>query len=127
MDMGNKNQNQLSTMSKAVLIVYSLYSYIFGNFVILNVNDETLAGSVTFGFNNTFIGLIISASISFLLLYFCFKGKKLAITLIFVGSALNVIFALMMIETSNFSLYNVIVIIDIVISALVVYLLRPIS
>lgn len=125
MDMENKNQ--LSIMSKTVLIIYALYSYIFGNFVILNVNDETLAGSVAFGFNNTFVGLIISASILFLLLYFCFKGKKLAITLIFVGSALNVIFDLMMIETSNFSLYNVIVIIDIAISALVVYLLRPIS
>lgn len=125
MDMGNKNQ--LSIMSKVVLIIHALYSYIFGNFVMLNVNDETLAGSVTFGFNNTFIGLIISASISFLLLYFCFKGKKLAITLIFVGATLNVIFALMMIETSNFSFYNVIVIGDIVISALVVYLLRPIS
>lgn len=125
MDMENKNQ--LSIMSKVVLIIHALYSYAFGNFVMLNVNDETLAGSVTFGFNNTFIGLIISASISFLLLYFCFKGKKLAITLIFVGAALNVIFALMMIETSNFSFYNVIVIGDIVISALVVYLLRPIS
>ncbi|WP_419726643.1 hypothetical protein [Terrisporobacter petrolearius] len=125
MDMENKNE--LSIMSKVVLIIHALYSYIFGNFVMFNVNDETLAGSVTFGFNNTFIGLIISASISFLLLYFCFKGKKLAITLIFVGAALNVIFALMMIETSNFSLYNVIVIGDIVISALVVYLLRPIS
>ncbi|MBN9646698.1 MAG: hypothetical protein E6356_16355 [Terrisporobacter othiniensis] len=125
MDMENKNQ--LSIMSKVVLIIHALYSYVFGNFVMLNVNDETLAGSVTFGFNNTFIGLIISASISFLLLYFCFKGKKLAITLIFVGAALNVIFALMMIETSNFSFYNVIVIGDIVISALVVYLLRPIS
>ena len=125
MDMENKNQ--LSIMSKVVLIIHALYSYVFGNFVMLNVNDETLAGSVTFGFNNTFIGLIISASISFLLLYFCFKGKKLAITLIFVGAALNVIFALMMIETSNFSFYNVIVIGDIVISALVVYLIRPIS
>lgn len=125
MDMENKNQ--LSIMSKVVLIIHALYSYVFGNFVMLNVNDETLAGSVTFGFNNTFIGLIISALISFLLLYFCFKGKKLAITLIFVGAALNVIFALMMIETSNFSFYNVIVIGDIVISALVVYLLRPIS
>lgn len=125
MDMENKNQ--LSIMSKVVLIIHALYSYVFGNFVMLNVNDETLAGSVTFGFNNTFIGLIISASISFLLLYFCFKGKKLAIILIFVGAALNVIFALMMIETSNFSFYNVIVIGDIVISALVVYLLRPIS
>lgn len=125
MDMENKNQ--LSIMSKVVLIIHALYSYVFGNFVMLNVNDETLAGSVTFGFNNTFIGLIISASISFLLLYFCFKGKKLVITLIFVGAALNVIFALMMIETSNFSFYNVIVIGDIVISALVVYLLRPIS
>lgn len=125
MDMENKNQ--LSIMSKVVLIIHALYSYVFGNFVMLNVNDETLAGSVTFGFNNTLIGLIISASISFLLLYFCFKGKKLAITLIFVGAALNVIFALMMIETSNFSFYNVIVIGDIVISALVVYLLRPIS
>lgn len=125
MDMENKNQ--LSIMSKVVLIIHALYSYVFGNFVMLNVNDETLAGSVTFGFNNTFIGLIISASISFLLLYFCFEGKKLAIILIFVGAALNVIFALMKIETSNFSFYNVIVIGDIVISALVVYLLRPIS
>lgn len=74
MDMENKNQ--LSIMSKVVLIIHALYSYVFGNFVMLNVNDETLAGSVTFGFNNTFIGLIISASISFLLLYFCFKGKN---------------------------------------------------
>ncbi|MCC3867482.1 hypothetical protein [Terrisporobacter mayombei] len=125
--MDIENKNQLSIVAKTVLIIYALYSYIFGNFVMLNVNNETLAGSVTFGFNNTFLGLIISASISFLLLYFCFKGKKLAITLIFVGSALNVIFALMMIETSNFSLYNAIVIIYIAISALVVYLLRPIS
>lgn len=125
MDMENKNQ--LSIVAKTVLIIYALYSYIFGNFAILNVNDETLAGSVTFSFNNTFLGLIISGLISFLLLYFCFKGKKLAITLIFVGSALNVIFALMIIETSNFSIYNVILIIDIAISALVVYLLKPIS
>ncbi|WP_434793500.1 hypothetical protein TPDSL_32240 [Terrisporobacter petrolearius] len=65
MDMENKNQ--LSIMSKVVLIIHALYSYVFGNFVMLNVNDETLAGSVTFGFNNTFIGLIISALVVYLL------------------------------------------------------------
>lgn len=125
--MDTQNRNKLSMMTKIVLIIDALYSYIFGNFVIFNVNDETLAGSVTWGINSTFLGLIISALISFLLLYFCFKGSKLAITLIFVGSVLNVIFSLMMIETSNFSLYNVIVIIEILISALVIYLLRPMS
>lgn len=125
--MDIKNKKELSKITKIALIIYALYSYIYGNFIIFNVNHETLAGSVSFGFNNTILGLIVSAAVAFLLLYFCFKVNKLAITLIFVGSILNVIFALMMIETSNFSLYNVLVIIEIVISVVVAYLLRPIA
>jgi len=65
MDM--ENNNQLSMISKTVLIIYTLYSYIFGNFAMFNVNDETLAGSVTFSLNNTFLGLIISALVIYLL------------------------------------------------------------
>lgn len=125
--MDIKNKKELSKITKIVLIIDALYSYIYGNFIILNVNRETLAGNVTFGLSNSILGLIVSAVIVFLLLYFCFKGNKLAITLIFIGSTLNVIFALMMIETSNFSLYNVLVIIEIVISVIVVYLLRPLA
>lgn len=125
--MDIKNKKGLATITKGILIIYALYSYIYGNFITFNVNDETLTGSVTFGLNNTILGLIISAIISLLLLYFCLQENKLAITLIFVGSALNVIFSLMMIETSNFSLYNVLVIIEIIISVLVAYLLRPLA
>ena len=125
--MGIKNKNELSNITKGILIIYALYSYIYENFITFNVNDETLTGSVSFGINNTILGLIISAIISLLLLYFCFKDNKLAITLIFLGSALNVIFSLMMIETSNFSLYNVLVIIEIIISVVVAYLLRPLA
>lgn len=125
--MGIKNKNELSNITKGILIIYALYSYIYENFITFNVNDETLTGSVSFGINNTILGLIISAIISLLLLYFCFKDNKLAITLIFLGSALNVIFSLMMIETSNFSIYNVLVIIEIIISVVVAYLLRPLA
>lgn len=125
--MDIKNKKGLATITKGILIIYALYSYIYGNFITFNVNDETLTGSVAFGLNNTILGVIISAIISLLLLYFCLRENKLAITLIFVGSALNVIFSLMMIETSNFSLYNVLVIIEIIISVVVAYLLRPLA
>ena len=125
--MDIKNKKELTNITKGILIIYALYSYIYENFIIFNVNDETLAGSVTFGLNNTILGLILSATIFLLLLYFCFQENKLAITLIFVGSTLNVIFSLMMIETSNFSLYNVLVIIEIIISVVVAYLLRPLA
>ena len=125
--MNERDKKGIGKKFKIILMIYTLYSYIYGNFAIFKVNQETLAGSVTFGLNNSVLGLISSAVISFLLIYFCFKGNKLAITLIFVGSILNIIFSLMMIETSNFSLYNVILIVEIIISAIVVYLVRPLA
>ena len=125
--MNERDKKGIGKKFKIILMIYTLYSYIYGNFVIFKVNQETLAGSVTFGLNNSVLGLISSAVISFLLIYFCFKGNKLAITLIFVGSILNIIFSLMMIETSNFSLYNVILIVEMIISAIVVYLVRPLA
>lgn len=125
--MGIKDKRELNIIKKGILIIYALYSYIYGNFITFNVNDETLTGSVSFGLNNTILGLTISAILCLLLLYFCFQENKLAITLIFVGSSLNVIFSLMMIETSNLSLYNVLVIIEIIISVVVAYLLRPLA
>ena len=125
--MNERDKKGIGKKFKIILMIYTLYSYIYGNFVIFKVNQETLAGSVTFGLNNSVLGLISSAVISFLLISFCFKGNKLAITLIFVGSILNIIFSLMMIETSNFSLYNVILIVEIIISAIVVYLVRPLA
>ena len=62
--MNERDKKGIGKKFKIILMIYTLYSYIYGNFVIFKVNQETLAGSVTFGLNNSVLGLISSAVIS---------------------------------------------------------------
>lgn len=118
-------RKDLSIVKKSTVILYLLYNFLTTNFLQYNLNDETLEGSINVVINDGYFNILINIIIMLVLLYLFLKGNKLVTTLIFLGGFLNIIFALMMIETNNLSMYNVTLIINIVLSLFVVFFLRP--
>ena len=115
---------ECNKLTKVMVILYISYNFIYGNFVNVTLNDETLAGGATFGINGSILGVVISGLVFIGFAYLFLKGYKTISTLLLVGAVLNVVFALMSIETSNFSMYNVHLIIIIALSVVVAFLLR---
>ncbi|MEG0855926.1 MAG: hypothetical protein RSG52_05555 [Terrisporobacter sp.] len=118
-------RKDLSIVKKSTVILYLLYNFLTTNFLQYNLNDETLEGSINVVINDGYFNILINIIIMLVLLYLFLKGNKLVTTLISLGGFLNIIFALMMIETNNLSMYNVTLIINIVLSLFVVFFLRP--
>ena len=123
--MAIKDKIEASKNMKAIVVIYILLNFFFSNFVMFQVDTDNLVGSISFDFNHSTTGLIISLVIMIGWLYFFLKGYKFASTLIFVGAVMNIIFILMSIETSNFSMYNIFLIMNIIISLGVIFYLRP--
>ncbi|WP_207708377.1 hypothetical protein, partial [Paraclostridium sordellii] len=94
------------------------------NFIKMDVNLDTLNGSAVLNLNllTDFSWVFLIQQILFLVVfYFYIKEKKWVNSLILISMVLNVFSAFMIIETANFSLYNIILILSILTGVMGVY------
>ncbi|MVO73038.1 hypothetical protein GOD95_16475 [Paeniclostridium sordellii] len=90
----------------------------------MDVNLDTLNGSAVLNLNllTDFSWVFLIQQILFLVVfYFYIKEKKWVNSLILISMVLNVFSAFMIIETANFSLYNIILILSILTGVMGVY------
>ena len=109
---------------KFYVYAYILYNLFVLNFIKMDVNLDTLNGSAVLNLNllTDFSWVFLIQQILFLVVfYFYIKEKKWVNSLILISMVLNVFSAFMIIETANFSLYNIILILSILTGVLVVY------
>ncbi|MGL6104820.1 hypothetical protein [Romboutsia sp.] len=119
-----KIKNILLSKFSYVLLIYLFCYLIVVNFISMYINPSNLEGVVNFevmilkNFNIT----SLIQQLVFIVIVFCsLRGKKWALDWLSAILILDVIGNLMIIETSNFSMYNIILIIDIIMSILVFY------
>lgn len=110
--------------SKYFLYAYFIYTMIIKNFTRFDINTETLDGSVEFYISilsDFRVGFLLAQVIAILIFYFCIKGNKIATGLMFFSICLDGFASLLIMQTANFSLYNIIIIINIVLAVLSLY------
>lgn len=110
--------------SKYFLYAYFIYTMIIKNFTRFDINTETLEGSVKFYISilsDFRVGFVLAQVIAILIFYFCIKGNKIAMALMFFSICLDGFASLLIMQTANFSLYNIIIIINIVLAVLSLY------
>lgn len=109
---------------KFYVYAYILYNLFVLNFIKMDVNLDTLNGSAVLYLNllTDFSWVFLIQQILFLVVfYFYIKEKKWVNSLILISMVLNVFSAFMIIETANFSLYNIILILSILTGVMGVY------
>ena len=109
---------------KFYVYAYILYNLFVLNFIKMDVNLDTLNGSAVLNLNllTDFSWVFLIQQILFLVVfYFYIKEKKWVNSLILISMVLNVFSAFMIIETANFSLYNIILISSILTGVMGVY------
>lgn len=109
---------------KFYVYAYILYNLFVLNFIKMDVNLDTLNGSAVLNLNllTDFSWVFLIQQILFLVVfYFYIKEKKWVNSLILISMVLNVFSAFMIIETANFSLYNIILILSILTGVIGVY------
>ncbi|MFR8870227.1 hypothetical protein [Paraclostridium sordellii] len=109
---------------KFYVYAYILYNLFVLNFIKMDVNLDTLNGSAVLNLNllTDFSWVFLIQQILFLVVfYFYIKKKKWVNSLILISMVLNVFSAFMIIETANFSLYNIILILSILTGVMGVY------
>ncbi|CEN87692.1 hypothetical protein [Paraclostridium sordellii] len=109
---------------KFYVYAYILYNLFILNFIKMDVNLDTLNGSAVLNLNllTDFSWVFLIQQILFLVVfYFYIKEKKWVNSLILISMVLNVFSAFMIIETANFSLYNIILILSILTGVMGVY------
>lgn len=109
---------------KFYVYAYILYNLFVLNFIKMDVNLDTLNGSAVLNLNllTDFSWVFLMQQILFLVVfYFYIKEKKWVNSLILISMVLNVFSAFMIIETANFSLYNIILILSILTGVMGVY------
>ena len=109
---------------KFYVYAYILYNLFVLNFIKMDVNLDTLNGSEVLNLNllTDFSWVFLIQQILFLVVfYFYIKEKKWVNSLILISMVLNVFSAFMIIETANFSLYNIILILSILTGVMGVY------
>ena len=109
---------------KFYVYAYILYNLFVLNFIKMDVNLDTLNGSAVLNLNllTDFSWVFLIQQILFLVVfYFYIKEKKWVNSLILISMVLNVFSAFMIIETVNFSLYNIILILSILTGVMGVY------
>lgn len=109
---------------KFYVYAYILYNLFVLNFIKMDVNLDTLNGSAVLNLNllTDFSWVFLIKQILFLVVfYFYIKEKKWVNSLILISMVLNVFSAFMIIETANFSLYNIILILSILTGVMGVY------
>ncbi|CEP84317.1 hypothetical protein GKD08_09910 [Paeniclostridium sordellii] len=109
---------------KFYVYAYILYNLFVLNFIKMDVNLDTLNGSVVLNLNllTDFSWVFLIQQILFLVVfYFYIKEKKWVNSLILISMVLDVFSAFMIIETANFSLYNIILILSILTGVMGVY------
>lgn len=109
---------------KFYVYAYILYNLFVLNFIKMDVNLDTLNGSAVLNLNlvTDFSWVFLIQQILFLVVfYFYIKEKKWVNSLILISMVLNVFSAFMIIETANFSLYNIILILSILTGLMGVY------
>ncbi|RGX04183.1 hypothetical protein [Paraclostridium sordellii] len=109
---------------KFYVYAYILYNLFVLNFIKMDVNLDTLNGSSVLNLNllTDFSWVFLIQQILFLVVfYFYIKEKKWVNSLILISMVLNVFSAFMIIETANFSLYNIILILSILTGVMGVY------
>lgn len=109
---------------KFYVYAYILYNLFVLNFIKMDVNLDTLNGSAILNLNllTDFSWVFLMQQILFLVVfYFYIKEKKWVNSLILISMVLNVFSAFMIIETANFSLYNIILILSILTGVMGVY------
>ncbi|CEN76341.1 Uncharacterised protein [[Clostridium] sordellii] len=109
---------------KFYVYAYILYNLFVLNFIKMDVNLDTLNGSAVLNLNllTDFSWVFLMQQILFLVVfYFYIKEKKWVNSLILISMVLNVFSAFMIIETANFSLYNIILILSILTGVIGVY------
>lgn len=109
---------------KFYVYAYILYNLFVLNFIKMDVNLDTLNGSAVLNLNllTDFSWVFLIQQILFLVVfYFYIKEKKWVNSLILISMVLNVFSAFMIIETANFSLYNIILILSILTGIMGIY------
>ncbi|CEO32600.1 hypothetical protein [Paraclostridium sordellii] len=109
---------------KFYVYAYILYNLFILNFIKMDVNLDTLNGSAVLNLNllTDFSWIFLIQQILFLVAFYCYiKEKKWVNSLILISMVLNVFSAFMIIETANFSLYNIILILSILTGVMGVY------
>ncbi|MFQ9309087.1 MAG: hypothetical protein ACLR2K_04080 [Paraclostridium sordellii] len=109
---------------KFYVYAYILYNLFVLNFIKMDVNLDTLNGSAVLNLNllTDFSWIFLIQQILFLVVfYFYIKEKKWVNSLILISMVLDVFSAFMIIETANFSLYNIILILSILTGVMGVY------
>ncbi|CEQ02849.1 Uncharacterised protein [[Clostridium] sordellii] len=109
---------------KFYVYAYILYNLFVLNFIKMDVNLDTLNGSAVLNLNllTDFSWVFLIQQILFLVVfYFYIKEKKWVNSLILISMVLNVFSAFMIIETANFTLYNIILILSILTGVMGVY------
>lgn len=109
---------------KFYVYAYILYNLFVLNFIKMDVNLDTLNGSAVLNLNllTDFSWIFLIQQILFLVVfYFYIKEKKWVNSLILISMVLNVFSAFMIIETANFSLYNIILILSILTGVMGIY------
>lgn len=109
---------------KFYVYAYILYNLFVLNFIKMDVNLDTLNGSAVLNLNllTDFSWVFLIQQILFLVVfYFYIKEKKWVNSLILISMVLNVFSDFMIIETANFSLYNIILILSILTGVMGVY------
>lgn len=105
------------------ILIYLLFNFILFNFVSLDVSSENLIGSAHIGFHIT-ITSILSSIILIIISIYAINKKYWALNLFIFRLSLETVFSLMVIQTNNFSLYNILLILNILISIIVFYFWR---
>ncbi|GAA0105222.1 hypothetical protein UT300013_18460 [Paraclostridium sordellii] len=109
---------------KFYVYAYILYNLFVLNFIKMDVNLDTLNGSAVLNLNllTDFSWVFLIQQILFLVVfYFYIKEKRWVNSLILISMVLDVFSAFMIIETANFSLYNIILILSILTGVMGVY------
>ncbi|TAN64323.1 hypothetical protein WS9_014370 [Paraclostridium sordellii 8483] len=112
------------TNPKFYVYAYILYNLFVLNFIKMDVNLDTLNGSAVLNLNllTDFSWVFLMQQILFLVVfYFYIKEKKWVNSLILISMVLDVFSAFMIIETANFSLYNIILILSILTGVMGIY------
>lgn len=106
------------------IYLYFFYNMFILNFIKMDVNLESLKGTAFWNINlisDFNLGFLIKQIFFVIIFYYFTKNNKIAISIIFISMCLNILSSFMIIETSNFSLYNIILILNIILSILGLY------
>lgn len=107
-------------------VIYVVFNFFVRNFISLRVDESTLKGSAKFSINYlSYFNLsdIVSTVFFIVTAYYLLKKYKWAEGVMVGFSLIDAFTSLLVIETSNFSMYNVILVISIILSVTYVYIL----